>query len=57
MTMLVMLYGCIMVLQFFTIGGVLPEHRTFMMWASAIHLSVIVCFFWTLIINALIRKL
>ncbi|KAK3823521.1 MAG: hypothetical protein J3Q66DRAFT_385870 [Benniella sp.] len=55
MTMLVMLYGCILALQFFTIGGVLLEHRTFKMWASAIHLGVIVCFFWTLIINALIH--
>ncbi|KAF9280701.1 hypothetical protein BGZ68_007076 [Mortierella alpina] len=47
-------YTCILLLQVFTVGGAIPRSRTFMVWTSAFHLGIMVSFFWTLIINALI---
>ncbi|KAF9956042.1 hypothetical protein BGZ72_003068 [Mortierella alpina] len=47
-------YTCILLLQIFTVGGVIPRSRTFMVWTSAFHLGIMVSFFWTLIVNALI---
>ncbi|CAO3565908.1 unnamed protein product [Mortierella alpina] len=47
-------YTCILLLQVFTIGGAIPRSRTFMIWTSAFHLGIMVSFFWTLIVNALI---
>ncbi|KAF9911410.1 hypothetical protein EC991_003666 [Linnemannia zychae] len=53
---LYMIYSFILLLQIFTVGGVLvPEnHQNFLMWATALHLGALVCFFWTLIITALV---
>ncbi|KAI8357618.1 chitin synthase III catalytic subunit [Mortierella sp. GBAus27b] len=54
MNMLLFTYSCILLLQFFTIGGIARNNGTFMVWASALHLGATACFFWTLIINAVI---
>ncbi|KAF9100728.1 hypothetical protein BGX29_006339 [Mortierella sp. GBA35] len=54
---LYMIYIFILLLQIFTIGGVVSRNRTFMVWASALHLGALVCFFWTLIITALVPAL
>ncbi|KAF9130001.1 hypothetical protein BGW39_003562, partial [Mortierella sp. 14UC] len=53
---LYMIYSLVLLLQIFTVGGVLvPEsHQNFLMWATALHLGALVCFFWTLVITALI---
>lgn len=58
------IYSSILLLQIFTVGGVLGSsfrsnnhiHQNFLIWATALHLGALVCFFWTLIITALIRK-
>ncbi|KAF9096803.1 hypothetical protein BGX23_010373 [Mortierella sp. AD031] len=52
---LYMIYIFILLLQIFTIGGVVSRNRTFMVWTSALHLGALVCFFWTLIITALVQ--
>lgn len=55
-----MIYSSILFLQVFTVGGVLVNdnrtHRTFLVWTTALHLGALVCFFWTLVITALVRK-
>ncbi|KAF9574793.1 hypothetical protein EC968_005579 [Mortierella alpina] len=54
MGMLFFTYTCILLLQVFTVGSAIPRSRTFMVWTSAFHLGIMVSFFWTLIVNALI---
>ena len=55
-----MIYSSILLFQVFTVGGVLVNdnrtHRTFLVWVTALHLGALVCFFWTLVITALVRK-
>ncbi|KAK5814320.1 chitin synthase III catalytic subunit [Linnemannia elongata] len=55
---LYMIYSSILFLQVFTVGGVLVNdnrtHRTFLVWTTALHLGALVCFFWTLVITALV---
>ncbi|KAK3844520.1 MAG: chitin synthase III catalytic subunit-domain-containing protein [Linnemannia gamsii] len=53
---LYMIYSVILLLQIFTVGGVLVPrtHQNFLMWATALHLGALVCFFWTLVITALV---
>ncbi|KAF9143830.1 hypothetical protein BG015_000295 [Linnemannia schmuckeri] len=54
---LYMIYICILLLQVFTVGGVLVNnrsHQTFLTWVTALQLGALVCFFWTLIITALV---
>jgi len=56
MAMMYLVYTCVLFLQIFTIGGLFESNGTFLIWASALHLGALVCFFWTLIVNAFIRK-
>jgi hypothetical protein len=52
------IYSFILLLQVFTVGGVLVNdnrtRRTFLVWATALHLGALVCFFWTLVITTLV---
>ncbi|ORZ28883.1 chitin synthase III catalytic subunit [Lobosporangium transversale] len=54
MSILFMIYSCILFLQIFTIGGVGSSSKKFIIWATALHLGATVSFFWTLIVNAFI---
>lgn len=56
MAKLYFVYTCVLFLQVFTIGGLFESNGTFLIWASALHLGALVCFFWTLLVNAFIRK-